>query len=81
MARRAGETFDGMRVMKSNVSDQTETDLLTLDVSDDALERAAAVADAQRITVGYCTHWYTCDWPLSPAERTDLPGGERAPRA
>ena len=67
--------------MKSNVSDQTETDLLTLDVSDDALERASAVADAQRITVGYCTHWYTCDWPLSPGERTDLPGGERAARA
>jgi hypothetical protein len=58
-----------MRVMTSNVSDQTETDLLTLDVSDDALERTAAVADAQRITVGHCTHWYTCEWPLSPAER------------
>jgi hypothetical protein len=81
MARRAGETFDGMRVMTSNVSDRTETDLLTLDVSDDALERAAAVADAQRITIGYCTHWYTCDWPLSPAERAALPGGERASHA
>jgi hypothetical protein len=70
-----------MRVMTSDDSDRTDTDLLTLDVSDDALERAAAVADAQRITIGYCTHWYTCDWPLSPAERTALPGGEQAPGA
>jgi len=45
--------------MKSDVTGQTETDILTLDVSDDALERAAAVADGQRITVG-----------ISPAERT-----------
>jgi hypothetical protein len=70
-----------MRVMTSSVTAQTETDILTLDVSDDALERAAAVADGPRITVGFCTHWYTCDWPLSPAERTALPGGERALRA
>jgi hypothetical protein len=56
--------------MKSNVTGQTETGILTFEVSDDALERAAAVADPQRITVGFCTHWYTCDWPLSPTERT-----------
>ena len=56
--------------MKSDVTGQTETDILTLDVSDDALERAAAVANGQRITVGICTDWYSCGWPLSPAERT-----------
>jgi len=38
-------------------------DILTFDVSDDALERAAAVADGEAVTVGYCTHWYTCSWP------------------
>ena len=53
--------------MTSSVTCQTESDILTLDVSDDALERAAAVADGQRITVGICTDWYTCQWPLSPA--------------
>jgi hypothetical protein len=55
--------------MKSDVTGQTETDILTPDVSDDAVERAAAVADGQRITVGICTDWYSCGWPLSPAER------------
>jgi hypothetical protein len=39
-------------------------DILTFDVSDDALERAAAVADGKAVTVGYCTHWYTCSWPM-----------------
>jgi hypothetical protein len=39
-------------------------DILTFDVSDDALERAAAVADGQAVTVGYCTHWYTFSWPM-----------------
>ncbi len=62
--------------MKSNVAGQTETDILTLDVSDDALERAAAVADGQRITVGFCTHWYSCAWPLSP-ERNASPRQRR----
>jgi hypothetical protein len=65
----AGQSFYGMCVMTSSVTGQTETDIFTLDVSDDALERAAAVADGQRITVGFCTHWYSCNWPLSPAER------------
>lgn len=55
--------------MKSDVTGQTETDIFTLDVADDALERAAAVADGQRITVGFCTHWYYCNWPLSPGQR------------
>ena len=59
--------------MNRDVTGQSEPDIFTLDVSDDALERAAAVADAQRVTVGYCTHWYSCDWPLSPAEHAGAP--------
>ena len=40
-------------------------DILTFDVSDDALERAAAVLDGQAAhTIGYCTHWYHCNWPV-----------------
>src|SRR5437588_1342104 len=40
-------------------------DILTFDVSDDSLERAAAVANGKAITVGYCTHWYNCNWPCN----------------
>jgi hypothetical protein len=65
----AGQSFNGVCVMTSDVTGQTETDILTLDISDDALERAAAVADGQRITIGICTDWYSCGWPLSPAGR------------
>jgi hypothetical protein len=61
-------SFDEACVMNSNASGQTEIDLLTLVVSDDALERAAVVANGQRITVGFCTHWYSCAWPLSPEQ-------------
>jgi hypothetical protein len=40
-------------------------DILTFNVEDDALERAAAVSDGQTAhTIGYCTHWYHCNWPL-----------------
>jgi hypothetical protein len=39
-------------------------DTLKFDVSDDALERAATVAGGQAITVGHCTHWYACNWPM-----------------
>jgi hypothetical protein len=39
--------------------------ILTFDVPDDALERAAAVPDGQAAhTIRYCTHWYHCNWPL-----------------
>jgi len=39
--------------MKRNVIVKTENDILSFDIPDDALERAAAVADGrQRITVG-----------------------------
>jgi hypothetical protein len=57
-----------MRVMMSSVTSQNEIDILILDVCDDALERAAAVASGQqRITIGICTDWHACQWPLSPA--------------
>ena len=40
-------------------------DILTFDVPDDALERSAAVSEGQAAhTIGYCTHWYHCNWPL-----------------
>jgi hypothetical protein len=38
--------------------------ILAFDVSDDALERAAAVTDGQAITIGHCTHWWHCSWPM-----------------
>ena len=44
---------------------ELDEDILTFDVPDDALERAAAVSDGQAAhTIGYCTHWYHCNWPL-----------------
>jgi hypothetical protein len=39
-------------------------DILTFDASDDSLERAAVVTDGQAITIGHCTHWWHCSWPL-----------------
>jgi hypothetical protein len=48
-------------------------DILTFDISDDALERAAAVADGKAITVGYCTHWYNCNWPMQYSRAPDQP--------
>ena len=47
-------------------SDLPETDeaILTFDVPDDALERAAAVTDGREMTIAYCTDWYHCGWPL-----------------
>jgi hypothetical protein len=55
-----------MFILDDDVNDITEPDeeILTFDVPDDALERAAVVASGQAITIGYCTHWYTCGWPL-----------------
>ena len=43
---------------------ELDEDIFTFDVSDDALERAAAVADGQAVTIGHCTHWWHCTWPL-----------------
>ena len=43
---------------------ETDEDILTFDVPDDALERAAGVADGGAMTLVYCTHvWYNCGWP------------------
>ncbi len=52
--------------MAGDISDPAELDeyIFTLDVSDDALERAAVVNDGQAITIGHCTHWWHCSWPL-----------------
>ena len=50
--------------------DDDETDPAKLDfdilfdVSDGALERAAASNGQAAHTIGYCTHWYHCNWPL-----------------
>jgi len=41
-----------------------DADILTFDVPDGALERAAAVRGENVITVGHCTHWYWCSWLL-----------------
>ena len=38
--------------------------ILNLNVPDDVLERAAVVTEAQVTTIGICTHWYQCGWPL-----------------
>lgn len=52
--------------MDKNVSGLAETDddILNIDAPDDALERAAGVADGRIITWVYCTQvWYNCGWP------------------
>jgi hypothetical protein len=52
--------------MANDISSPAELgeDIFTFDVSDDALERAAAVVDRQAVTIGNCTHWWHCSWPL-----------------
>ncbi len=47
---------------------RAQADIFACELPDDALERAAAAADGQRITIGVCTDWYNCGWPLSPDE-------------
>ena len=50
--------------MNSNVNDvdETDEDILTFDIPDDALERAAGAA--LLITLVPCTfHWPDCAWP------------------
>ena len=40
-----------------------DEDVLTFDVPDAALDRAAS-AEGQAFTLAYCTHpWYNCPWP------------------
>jgi hypothetical protein len=50
--------------MEGEIKSQTEADehILSFDVSDDALERAAS--EKRAVTWAYCTHpWYYCPWP------------------
>jgi hypothetical protein len=55
-----------MFIFDGDVSDTAEPndEILTSDVPDDALERAAELSSGLAVTVGYCTHWYHCNWPL-----------------
>jgi hypothetical protein len=53
--------------MDGQIKSQTETneDILTFDVSDEALARAASV-EQTAFTWVYCTngyYWYDCSWP------------------
>ena len=51
--------------MDSGVFSQLEADeqILTFEIPDDALERAANV-EQQANTLIYCTHnWHYCEWP------------------
>jgi hypothetical protein len=43
---------------------ELDLEVLTPDLSDEELERAAAVRDGQAITIGSCTHWWHCSWPM-----------------
>jgi hypothetical protein len=43
---------------------ETDQKILASDVPDCALERAAGASEGQAVTIGYCTHWYQCNWPL-----------------
>jgi hypothetical protein len=42
---------------------ESDADILTFEVPDDALERAAVAIGVQVTTIGVCTHWYHCSWP------------------
>jgi hypothetical protein len=52
--------------MDGQIKSQAEAeDVLTFDVPDAALERAAS-AERQAVTWAYCTngyYWYDCNWP------------------
>lgn len=52
--------------MNDDASDHAEpdADILAFDVSDGALERAAMISEGQAITIGHCTHWWHCSWPM-----------------
>jgi hypothetical protein len=43
---------------------EPDADILAFDVSDGALERAAMIPEGQAITIGQCTHWWHCSWPM-----------------
>ena len=42
---------------------ETGEDILTVEVPDDVLERAAVATEVQITTIGVCTYWYPCNWP------------------
>ena len=53
--------------MDNAVTSQAEADeeILTFDIPDAALERAAS-PEQQAVTLAYCTngyYWYDCSWP------------------
>jgi hypothetical protein len=55
-----------MDAMDNAVTTQAETDeeILTFDIPDDALERAASVEQNAFPTMMYCTNdWYNCGLP------------------
>jgi hypothetical protein len=52
--------------MENAVTGQAEGDeeILTFNIPDEALERAAGRAEQQATTWAHCTHpWYYCPWP------------------
>jgi hypothetical protein len=51
-------------MLENDVNGLAELDEFTFDVPDDALERAAPVADRRIITLAYCTKDpLSCGWP------------------
>ncbi len=53
--------------MDNDVNGRTETDAdsLSFDIPDDAVERAAGIAEGRAITWGFCTRdWIFCRWPM-----------------
>ncbi len=46
-----------------NCSTEPGENILTLEDSDEVLERAATVFASGAVTVAYCTFWYECGWP------------------
>ena len=67
VTRRRVNAIIGVDAMDNAVTGQAEVDedVLTFDVPDAALERAAS-AERQAFTWVYCTngyYWYDCNWP------------------
>jgi hypothetical protein len=61
------DEFSGEGAVDNEVTSQAESEekILTFDVPDEALERAAS-AERQAFTWVYCTngwYWYDCNWP------------------
>jgi len=67
VSRRRVDAIIGVDAMDNAVTGQAEADVdvLTFDVPDAALERAAS-DERQAFTWVYCTngyYWYDCNWP------------------